>query len=119
MITLRKASDRLHTQIGWLDSYAAIIVPGAVSVFGIFLFMQAMKTVPDELLQAARVDGCSELRLWWEVALPIVRPMIGAFTLLSFMGAGTFYGPAGAQHVRVALTASDERVDSAVARLAG
>ena len=59
--------------------------PGAISVFGIFLFMQAMKTVPDELLQAARVDGCSELRLWWEVALPIVRPMIGAFTLLSFL----------------------------------
>jgi ABC-type glycerol-3-phosphate transport system permease component len=52
-----------------------------------FLFMQSMKTVPDELLQAGRVDGCSELRLWWEVALPIVRPMIGAYTLLSFMGA--------------------------------
>ena len=58
-----------------------------MSVFGIFLFMQAMKTVPDELLQAGRVDGCSEIRLWWEVALPIVRPMIGAFTLLSFMSA--------------------------------
>src|SRR5213082_1115776 len=72
-------------KIGWLNSYAAILVPGAVSVFGIFLFMQAMKTVPDELLQAGRVDGCSELRLWWEVALPVVRPMIGAYTLLSFM----------------------------------
>ena len=41
-----------------------------------FLFMQAMRAVPDELLQAGRVDGCSELRLWWEVALPIIRPMI-------------------------------------------
>jgi len=77
----------LMYKIGWLDSYAAIIVPGAVSVFGMFLFMQAMKGVPDELLQAGRVDGCSEIRLWWEVALPIVRPMIGAFTLLSFMSA--------------------------------
>jgi ABC-type glycerol-3-phosphate transport system permease component len=77
----------LMYRIHWLDSYAAIIVPGAVSVFGMFLFMQAMKGVPDELLQAARVDGCSELRLWWEIALPIIRPMIGAFTLLSFMGA--------------------------------
>jgi ABC-type glycerol-3-phosphate transport system permease component len=81
------SSWELMYKIGWLDSYAAIIVPGAVSVFGIFLFMQAMKTVPDELLQAGRVDGCSEIRLWWEVALPIVRPMIGAFTLLSFMAA--------------------------------
>jgi ABC-type glycerol-3-phosphate transport system permease component len=71
--------------IGWVNSYAAIVVPGAVSVFGMFLFMQAMKGVPDELLHAGRVDGCSELRLWWDVALPIVRPMVGAYTLLSFL----------------------------------
>ena len=64
---------------------------GSVSVFGMFLFMQAMKAVPDELLQAGRVDGCSELRLWWEIALPIVRPMIGAYTLLSFLGAWNSY----------------------------
>src|SRR5207248_5091664 len=83
---LLPSTYELMYKIGWLDSYAGIIVPGAVSVFGMFLFMQAMKTVPDELLQAARVDGCSELRLWWEIALPIVRPMIGADTLLSFMG---------------------------------
>jgi ABC-type glycerol-3-phosphate transport system permease component len=76
----------LMYQFGWLDSYLAIIVPAAVSVFGMFLFRQAMQGVPDELLQAGRVDGCSEIRLWWEIALPIVRPMIGAFTLLSFMG---------------------------------
>lgn len=83
---LLPSSYELMYSIGWLNSYLAIIVPGAVSVFGIFLFMQAMKAVPDELLAAGRVDGCSELRLWWEVALPIVRPMIGAYTLLSFMG---------------------------------
>jgi ABC-type glycerol-3-phosphate transport system permease component len=74
-------------RLGWLNTYAAILVPSAVSVFGMFLFRQAMQAVPDELLQAGRVDGCSELRLWWEVALPIVRPMIGAYTLLSFMAA--------------------------------
>jgi ABC-type glycerol-3-phosphate transport system permease component len=83
---LLNSSWKLMYNIGWLDSYLALIVPGAVSVFGIFLFRQAMQAVPDELLQAGRVDGCSELRLWWEVALPIVRPMIGAYTLLSFMG---------------------------------
>jgi ABC-type glycerol-3-phosphate transport system permease component len=69
----------------WLDSYLAIIVPGSVSVFGIFLFRQAMRGVPDELLQCGRLDGCSEYRLWWEIALPIVRPMIGAYTLLGFL----------------------------------
>lgn len=72
---------------GWMNSYAAILVPSAVSIFGMFLFRQAMIRVPDELLQAARIDGCSELGIWWEVALPIVRPMIGAYTLLSFMAA--------------------------------
>jgi ABC-type glycerol-3-phosphate transport system permease component len=74
-------------RLGWLDTFAAILVPSAVSVFGMFLFRQAMRAVPDELLQAARIDGCSELRLWWDVALPITRPMTGAFTLLSFMSA--------------------------------
>jgi ABC-type glycerol-3-phosphate transport system permease component len=69
----------------WLDSYLAIIVPGAVSVFGIFLFRQAMRNVPDELLQCGRLDGCSETRLWWDIVLPVVRPMIAAYTLLSFL----------------------------------
>lgn len=81
----------LMVKIGWVDTYWAILVPGAVSVFGMFLFMQAMNGVPDELLAAARVDGCSELRIWWEVALPIVRPMIGAFTLMTFLGTWNSY----------------------------
>jgi multiple sugar transport system permease protein len=83
---LLPSSWELMYHFGWLDSYWAILVPGMVSVFGIFLFRQSMLAVPDELLHAARVDGCSELRLWWDVALPIVRPMVGAFTLLSFLG---------------------------------
>jgi ABC-type glycerol-3-phosphate transport system permease component len=81
----------LMNKFGWVNQYWSIIVPGAVSVFGMFLFRQAMQGVPDELLQAARVDGCSELRLWWEIALPVVRPMIGAFTLMSFLAAWNSY----------------------------
>ena len=73
-------------RLGAMDSYAAIIIPGAISVFGIFLFYQSMKQIPDELLSAARIDGCNEFRLYWQIALPMVRPMTGAFTLLSFMG---------------------------------
>lgn len=83
---LLPSNYELMRAFGWLNTYWAILVPGGVSVFGMFMFMQAMKGVPDELLQCGRIDGCSELRLWWEVALPIVRPMVGAFTLLSFMG---------------------------------
>lgn len=83
---LLPASYELMTKFGWIDTFFGIIVPGAVSVFGILLFMQAMKGVPDELLQAARVDGCSEFHIWWEIALPIVRPMLGAYTLMAFLG---------------------------------
>ena|ERR1700722_9450489 len=75
----------LMDRFGWINSYLAILVPGAVSVFGTFLFRQAMMNVPDEMLQSGRLDGCGELRLWWELALPAVRPTIGAFTLMSFL----------------------------------
>lgn len=73
--------------IGWLDTYAALIVPGAVNVFGLLLFKQSMAFVPDELLAAGRVDGCSELRLWWDIALPCIRPSVSTFALLSFVSA--------------------------------
>ena len=72
--------------IGLVDSHLGLIIPGAVSIFGIFLFRQSMLDLPDDLLQAGRIDGCSELRLYWNVVLPVSRPMIGAFCLISFMG---------------------------------
>lgn len=74
-------------RMGLVDSYAGLIVPGAVSVFGIFLFRQSILQVPDELLHAARIDGCSEFRIYWDIVMPVSRPMIGAFCLISFMGA--------------------------------
>ena len=73
-------------RLGLVDQYLGLIVPGAVSVFGIFLFRQSILQVPDELLHAARIDGCSELRIYWDIVMPISRPMIGAFCLISFMG---------------------------------
>ena len=71
--------------LGLMDSHAGLIVPGAVSVFGLFLFRQSMLSLPDELLEAARIDGCSEFAIYWRIALPLTRPMIGAFTLIAFM----------------------------------
>jgi len=70
-----------------MDSLWGLIVPGMVSVFGMFLFRQSMLNIPDDLLMAGRIDGCSEFRLYWDIALPVSRPMIGAFCLISFMGA--------------------------------
>lgn len=73
-------------RLGLVDTFFGLIIPGAVSVFGIFLFRQSMLQIPDELLQAGRIDGCSEFRLYWDIVVPISRPMIGAFCLVSFMG---------------------------------
>ena len=73
-------------RMGLVDSYLGLIVPGAVSVFGMFLFRQSMLDLPDDLLQAGRIDGCTELRLYWDIVLPVSRPMIGAFCLIAFMG---------------------------------
>lgn len=73
-------------RMGLVDSYLGLIVPGAVSVFGIFLFRQSIMQVPDEMLQAGRIDGCSEFRLYWNLVMPVSRPMTGAFCLISFMG---------------------------------
>ncbi len=69
-----------------VDTYTGLLIPGAVSVFGIFLFDRALRQVPDELMQAARIDGCTEFRIYWEVVMPLARPMIGAFCLIAFMG---------------------------------
>lgn len=68
------------------DSYLGLIAPGIVSVFGMFLFRQSMTRIPDDLLQAGRIDGCTEFGLYWNIALPVSRPMIGAFCLIAFMG---------------------------------
>jgi len=73
--------------MGLVDSHWGLILPGAVSVFGIFLFRQSIIQLPDELIHAARIDGCSEFRIYWDIVMPVTRPMIGAFCLISFMGA--------------------------------
>jgi multiple sugar transport system permease protein len=72
-------------RLGLVDTHLGIIIPGAVSVFGIFLFRQSMLQVPTELIHAARIDGCTEFRIYWDVIMPISRPMVGAFCLISFM----------------------------------
>jgi ABC-type glycerol-3-phosphate transport system permease component len=63
-------------------------------VFGIFLFRQAILGVPDELLEAGRIDGCGEFRIYLMLVMPLVRPMTGAFCLVSFLGAwNSFVAP--------------------------
>lgn len=84
---LLPASYELMFHLGMLNTWWAVVLPGAVSAFGILLMRNAFATVPDELLEAARMDGAGEWRTWWRVALPCVRPMVGALTLMAFVGA--------------------------------
>jgi len=74
--------------LGLLDSHAGIILPSLAPAFGIFLFRQAMlNAIPRDLLESARMEGCNELQIFFLVVLPLVRPMVGAFVLLTFLGA--------------------------------
>ena len=70
---------------GWLDSYYGLILPGAVSAFGIFFLRQYMLSIPDELLDAARIDGASEFRIYRTIILPLTRPALAATGIFTFM----------------------------------
>lgn len=70
---------------GWLDSYYGLILPGAVSAFGIFLLRQYMISIPDALLDAARVDGAAEFRIYWRIVLPLTGPALAATAIFTFM----------------------------------
>jgi multiple sugar transport system permease protein len=70
-------------QLGILNSYAALILPFAVSPFGIFLFRQFFKSIPDDIVHAARLDGLSELAIVWRVMVPMARPAVIAFSIFS------------------------------------
>jgi multiple sugar transport system permease protein len=72
-------------QAGVLDSYAAIILPSTISVFGIFLMRQFFRTVPDDLIAAARMDGMGEFTITWRIMLPTALPALAAFACLSFI----------------------------------
>jgi multiple sugar transport system permease protein len=69
---------------GWLDSYAGLIVPAVVSAFGIFLIRQYMVSIPDELLDAARVEGASDFRIFWTIVMPLCKPVLAASAIFTF-----------------------------------
>jgi len=71
--------------LGWYDTYTAQIVPFLVSVFSIFLLRQFFLAVPQELHDAARIDGAGHLRFLWSVGLPLVRPALVTVSLLTFL----------------------------------
>jgi multiple sugar transport system permease protein len=75
----------LVSELGWVNSYPGLIVPNIVTGFGIFLMRQYMLSLPDEVLDAARIDGASEFEIFWRIVLPLSMPVIGALGILSFV----------------------------------
>jgi ABC-type glycerol-3-phosphate transport system permease component len=77
-----------------VDSLSGLIIPGMVSAYGIFLFRQACLSIPDEMIDAGRIDGCSEFMIYLRLVMPLVRPMAAAFCLISFLGSwNAFFTP--------------------------
>jgi len=73
------------TRVGWNNSLWGVIVPGAATPTGVFLLRQYMLTIPEELLDAARIDGASEWRIYTQVILPLSRPALAVLTIFSVM----------------------------------
>jgi multiple sugar transport system permease protein len=77
----------LMRELHLVDSFAAVVIPSMASVFGIFLIRQYVLGIPDELLDAARIDGASELRIYWSVILPLAAPVLVTLAIFVFMSA--------------------------------
>ena len=72
--------------VGLINSYWGLIIPAGASAFGIFLMRQFITTIPTDLIESARIDGCSEFRIYWTIILPLCKPVIAALGIFTFMG---------------------------------
>jgi multiple sugar transport system permease protein len=75
----------IMAQLGWVNTYQSVILPGIASAFGIFFMRQYMKNIPDELLDAARIDGAGVFGAFWRVAVPLSWPALGSLGILLFV----------------------------------
>ena len=81
--------------LGWIDQPRALYIPGAASAFGIFLMRQFVSSsIPKDLIEAARMDGCGELGIFWRIVLPLLKPALGTLGLITFIASwNNFIGP--------------------------
>ena len=75
----------MMVDFGWVDTYWAVVVVGLMEPFGIFLFRQTILGIPDDLLDAARIDGAGPVRVYFSVVLPLIRPTLAAYSIFLFM----------------------------------
>jgi putative chitobiose transport system permease protein len=89
----------------YYDTLAALIFPNIVSAFNIFLLRQAFRGIPSDLVDAARVDGAGEWRIWWQIMIPLVRPSLAAVAIFTFVTSwNDFLWPSLMLHTRDGLT---------------
>ncbi|MEI5007638.1 carbohydrate ABC transporter permease [Streptomyces sp. PmtA] len=105
----------LIAELGWVNQLQSVILPGLASAFGVFFMRQYLvQSLPDELIEAARVDGASTARIFWSIVVPIARPGMAVLGLLTFMAAwNDFFWPV------VALSSSEPTVQVALRQLGG
>jgi multiple sugar transport system permease protein len=77
---------QLMAKYGLIDSYLGLIAPGLSAPFGVFLMRQFIQTLPTELIDAAKIDGCGELRTFWDIILPLSKPGLAVLGIFVFMG---------------------------------
>jgi len=85
---------KMFVDLGLIDSIPGLIVTAAVSAYGIFLFRQAIMSVPNEIIDAGRMDGCSEFGIYYRLVMPLVKPMSAAFCMFVFLAQwNAFFAP--------------------------
>lgn len=77
----------LLKQMGLVNTYAGVVIPGMATIFGIFLVRQYARSIPDELLEAARIDGAGEFRIFFRIVLPALKPILVTLAIFSFLAA--------------------------------
>ncbi len=89
----------------YYDSIIALIFPALATVFNIFLLRQAFKAVPNDLIDAGRIDGASELRIWWSILMPLVKPSLATVAIITFVNQwNDFFWPSLMLHTRERMT---------------
>lgn len=81
----------LFARVGWLNTYQVQILPSVASVFGLFMIRQYMLSIPDELLEASRLEGATPWQQFWQIVVPVSSPVLGAFAILHFIGMWNAY----------------------------
>jgi cellobiose transport system permease protein len=105
----------LIAELQWVDHLQAVVLPTLVSAFGVFFMRQFLsQALPDELLEAGRVDGASTWRIFWSIVVPVARPAMAVLAMLTFLTAwNDFFWPI------IALTTNNPTVQVALAGLGG